>query len=248
MWTHNSEKNLHKVLERIQRVIPEHAVNRKIIADDHSNDKTGKIADELDWEIHPNQGQGLKDNIATAINLVSSPYFCSFEHDILLAGDWWSKVSKHIRDPNVAVAQGVRSSTNQSFRVIDNFYNNREDVPHESLDNNIVKTEIVRDRGYNEVETPSKLEKDGLKWVVDRTVVSGHIRDNMWDNARHDYKMNSLYPSSSKKNLKILLTSPARSAHLAYRTKNPKVLVAYPVDRLGIFVASVKTKQSSRSV
>jgi glycosyltransferase involved in cell wall biosynthesis len=56
MWTHNSERNLHKVLKRIEEVIPEHTVNRKIITDDHSTDRTRKIADELDWEVHPNNG------------------------------------------------------------------------------------------------------------------------------------------------------------------------------------------------
>ena len=247
MWTHNSEQNLQRVLKKIQEVVPEHNVNRKIITDDHSTDKTRKIADELDWEVHPNNGKGLKDNIATAISLVSSPYFCSFEHDIVLASDWWTKISEHIKDQTVAVAQGVRTSTNPSFNLIDTIYNNRMDVQHESLDNNIVKTEIVRQLGYNEVGTPPKLKKDGLKWVVDQTVVSGHIRDSMWENAKHDYKMNSLFPSSSKKNLKILLTSPARSAHIAYKSKHPTVLVAYPVDRLGIFVASLKNKQRSSS-
>jgi glycosyltransferase involved in cell wall biosynthesis len=245
MWTHNSERNLHKVLKRIEEVIPERAINRKIITDDHSTDKTRKIADELDWEVHSNKGKGLKDNVATAVNLVSSPYFCSFEHDIMLVSNWWTKMSKHIKDPTVAVAQGVRSSTNQSFRVIDNFYNNRKDVSHESLDNNLVKTDIVRQLGYNEVGTPPKLKKDNLKWIVDQNVVSGHIRDSMWDNARHDYTMSSVFPSSWKKNLEILLKSPARSAHLAYRSNSPTVLVAYPVDRLGIFVASLKSKRRS---
>jgi hypothetical protein len=52
----------------------------------------------------------------TAVSLVSTLIFYSFEHDIILGRDWWQRLSKYMEDPSVAVVQGVRISTNPTFR------------------------------------------------------------------------------------------------------------------------------------
>ncbi len=188
------------VLQRIEEVIPKQVINRKIITDDNSKDKTREIAKKFGWEVHPNIGKGLNDNTKTAISLVTAPFFCSFEHDMKsLACDWWTKISKHMDDPSVIVAQGVRISTNPAFRVIDSYGNQRTDYPRESLDNNMGRTALTQKIGYNEVGTPPKLKKMGLKWVVDRSVVSDHIRPDMWDNIMHDYKNASTFFHNSQR-------------------------------------------------
>lgn len=243
MWTHNSEKTLTEVLQRIQEVIPSQYINRKIITDDYSKDKTREIAKDFGWEVHMNNGRGLHDNTKTAISLVSAPIFCSFEHDIILARDWWKKISKFMEDPSVVVAQGTRISTNPTFRMLDDYSNKRGDIPHETLDNCIAKTEIVRKFGYNEVGTPPKLKAEGLKWIVEQTVTSDHIRESMWENVKHDFRMQSLFSATSKQRLlcfRILLTSLIRAAHIVYKTNCSMVLLLYPVDRFAIFLASFK--------
>ncbi len=248
MWTYNSEKNLPTVLQRIAQVIPPQCINRKIITDDNSTDRTREIAKEYGWEVHLNNGKGVNDNTKTALSLVSAPVFCSFEHDIILNPDWWQKISKHMDDPTVAVAQGVRVSTNRAFRLIDDYSNRRGDFGHESLDNNIAKTEFVRKFGYNEVGTPPALQAAGLKWVLDRTVVSDHIRDSLWDNIMHDYKMQVYFPTPHMRllNLRLLLTSPIRSIHMAYKMKYPLMLLVYPIDRLAIFFGSLRKTKKAR--
>lgn len=249
MWTYNSEKNLPAVLKRIDQVIPKQHINRKIITDDNSTDKTREIAKAYGWEVHPNKGKGVNDNTKTALSLVTAPYFCSFEHDIILNPDWWQKISKHIlEDPTVAVSQGVRTSTNQAFRVIDHYSNQRNDFGHESLDNNIARTDVIRKFGYNEVGTPPLLQDVGLKWVLDRSVVSDHIRDNLWENIIHDYKMMLYFPVPNLrwKNLKLLLTSPIRAIHMTYKTKYPLMLVVYPLDRFAIFLGTVQKTKAKR--
>jgi adenosylcobinamide-phosphate guanylyltransferase len=243
MWTYNSEKTLQMVLRRIEEVIPRQNIKRKIISDDHSTDETRETAKGLGWEVYLNKGKGLQDNVENAISLVSAPFFCSFEHDIILARDWWHKISKHMENSSVAVAQGVRVSTNPTFRKLDSYSNSRNDIPHETLDNNIARTAMARKFGYNEVGTPPKLAAEGLRWVVDRTAVSDHIRNSAWKNIKHDFRMQSKFPASSKQRLaclRILLTSPLRSAYLAYKTSCPIVLILYPIDRLMIFVATFK--------
>ncbi len=247
MWTYNSEKNLPAVLQRIQEVIPSKYVNRKIITDDHSTDKTREIALSLGWEVHFNKGKGVQDNTKTAISLVTTPIFCSFEHDIILARDWWEKIVPHFDDPTVVVAQGTRVSTNPVFRVIDDFSNQRMTAEHRSLDNNLVRTEYIRKFGYNEVGTPPILETHGLKWVLDRTIVSDHIRDGAWENIRHDYKMMKISNSSARASIKmhltclrIWLTSPIRGLIIAIKQRRPDIFLIYPLDRTAIFIGSLK--------
>ncbi len=246
MWTYNSEKNLPAVLKRIQEVIPSEYINRKIITDDHSKDRTREISEKFGWEVHMNHGKGLNDNTRTAMELVTAPFFLSFEHDILLARNWWQVMSKYMDNPKVAVAQGVRVSTNPAFRVLDNLGNQRTDFPHETLDNNIGRTDIVKRLGYNEVATPPKLAAEGLQWVVDKNAVSDHIRPDSWDNIIHDYKMQIIFPITRKTKIayfRVLLTSPIRSAQLAYKTRVPLLLVLYPIDRYGILLGALKSRK-----
>lgn len=248
MWTYNSEKTLPAVLKRIEEVIPKQHINRKIMTDDNSTDQTREIAKAYDWEVHLNNGKGVNDNTKTALSLVTAPYFCSFEHDVILNPDWWQKISKHIEDPTVAVAQGVRTSTNQAFRLIDHYSNQRTDFGHESLDNNIAKTEEVRKFGYNEVGTPPMMQAAGLKWVLDRSVVSDHVRNSLWRNIIHDYEMSLYFPTPHLRwqNLKLLLTSPIRAIHMAHKTKYPLMLVVYPLDRFAIFFGTVRKTKKTR--
>lgn len=248
MWTYNSEKNLPAVLQRIQEVIPSDCIHRKIISDDNSNDKTREIAKEFGWEVYLNKGKGVNDNTKNALSYVSTSVFCSFEHDIILARDWWIKISKYMDDPTVGVAQGVRVSTNRSFRLIDAYSNRRGDFQHQSLDNNMVKTEIIGKFGYNEVGTPQALAAAGLRWVMDLEVVSDHIRNGMWENIKHDYNMQLYFPDKSfrLKNLRLLLTSPIRAIHMAYKMKSLLMLIVYPLDRLAIFIGSIKKSKKAR--
>ena len=231
MWTHNSEKNLSSVLQRIQEVIPPHCINRKIITDDYSKDRTREIAEEFGWEVHMNSGKGLNDNTKTAISLVTAPIFCSFEHDIILDRDWWQKLSKTMEDPKVAVAQGTRISTNHPFRKLDYYSNKRGDMPHHSLDNCIAKTEIVRKFGYNEVETPPKLKAKGFKWIVDQATISDHIRESMWENVKHDFTMQSLFPATLKHRLlcfRLLANKHSKSCSYNSRNKVSHAAISLP--------------------
>jgi glycosyltransferase involved in cell wall biosynthesis len=92
MWTKNGEPNLYAVLKRLNQVIPKDFINRKIIVDDNSVDSTKAIATFCGWEVHRNKGAGISDGANTALGLVESDYFCSFEQDVILAKDWWSNV------------------------------------------------------------------------------------------------------------------------------------------------------------
>lgn len=121
MWTKNSSKFLSLVLGRIEEVIPSEVLGQKIIIDDHSTDNTVEIARRLGWDVHENQGNGIFDAFETALSLVSSEFLVSVEHDIILSKEWWQKISRHMKNDKVAVAQGVRVATHPLLSKLDEY-------------------------------------------------------------------------------------------------------------------------------
>ena len=116
MWTLNGEKTLPLVFSRINQIIPKEAVNQKLIIDDGSKDKTVTIAEKYGWKVLKNEGKGISDGANTALKHVQTSYFCSFEQDVFLSGDWWAKVSALILNvQGVGAACGLRFLPRSNF-------------------------------------------------------------------------------------------------------------------------------------
>jgi glycosyltransferase involved in cell wall biosynthesis len=242
MWTFNSAKLLPSVLQRISEVIPAESVNKKIISDDHSSDGTIMVAQGFGWEVHVNKGKGMQDNKNTALNLVSTSIFASFEHDVLLSREWWIKASKIIENQCVGVVQGIRLSTEPRLRKLDAYeYERRPDK--RSVDNNLCRTNVVRKFGFDESGSPTKMAIEGYKWLVMPDVVSDHItRGNLSETIQHDMRIHMLslpsYTRSEKVGcFKIFIHSPFRAIDVVRKTRAYSILLFYPIDRLAIFLA-----------
>jgi len=259
MWTKNSSKFLPLVLRRIEGVIPSEVLGKKIIIDDHSTDNTVEIAISLGWEVHENPGSGIFDAFETALRLASSEFFISVEHDILLSKDWWERISRHMKNGKVAVAQGVRVATHPFLRKVDEYNIERRDERSDklclSLDNNIYRKEVFQKFGIN-VTHPyvrALLEEKGFKWIVDRSVISDHIRLSIQYLIEHDYQMHRLYLSVLSKrpellkNLKLFLLSPIRGLHMTLKKKCPQILIVYPLDRWAILKAYLEWRPKAKS-
>jgi len=252
MWTKNSAKFLPVVLRRIEQVIPKHVIGKKIIVDDHSTDNTVEVAEKLGWTVHPNAGSGFFDAVDTALTYVSTKYFISFEHDIILAKDWWTKISKYLKDDSVAIVQGVRVYTHPVLRKLSEFMIKRKDYGFSnfSIDNNIYRTELIKKfkihiySGY--LDTAKFLRDNGFKWVCDTEIVSEHIRLSLRYFLLHDYKMHNLFLSASQKKevlakmFKLFITSPFRALQVSFKKKCPQIFVVYPVDKFLILMACLK--------
>ena len=252
MWTKNSAKFLPVVLRRIEQVVPKRVIGNKIIVDDHSTDNTVKVAEKFGWKVYPNAGNGFFDAVDTALSYVSTELFISFEHDIILAKDWWTKISKYIEDDTVAIAQGVRVYTHPVLRKLSEFMINRKDhgFTNFSIDNNIYRTKLLKKfkihiySGY--LDTASFLRNNGFKWVCDINVVSEHIRPSLRYFLLHDYMMHNLVLSVSQKKellakmFKLFITSPFRALQVSFKKKCPQIMVVYPVDRFLILMACLK--------
>jgi glycosyltransferase involved in cell wall biosynthesis len=214
MWTFNGARTLPAVLKRISQVIPADAVGQRVISDDHSNDETRKIAESYGWTVVLNEGKGISDNANTALRNVESEFFVSFEQDLLLAPDWWSKVPNSLLDPLVGAASGMRFADRprgihalqlyvaKKYRgqaQLDSWLRGREMAAFtlgKTLDNTIYRTKIVREVGgfpklasSSGVDTVLAYEIDaaGYRWRVDYDVQSVHLRKDLRQELNHQF-------------------------------------------------------------
>jgi glycosyltransferase involved in cell wall biosynthesis len=214
MWTFNGAATLPAVLKRINHVIPAEVVGKKIISDDHSTDSTREIAIKYGWTVFLNGGKGISDNANTALRHVESDFYVSFEQDLLLAPDWWSRIPQVFSDPKVGAASGMRFADKpRSVRALqqyvakkyrgeaqlDSWLRSRETAAFtlgKTLDNTMYRTEVVRKAGgypklslSSGVDTTLAYEIDslGYQWFVDYSVQSAHIRQDLAQELRHQF-------------------------------------------------------------
>src|SRR3972149_3503972 len=194
MWTKNGSETLPVVLRRISEVIPETLINKRIIVDDNSSDNTRQIAANFGWTVIPNKGHGISDGANTALANVASEFVISFDQDLLLARDWWTKIPPLLEDSKVAVASGLRFADKpRGIRKLQQYvakkYRGEANLASwlrsrqmaaftlgKSLDNTIYKTSTIKSLGgfprmpvNAGVDTTLayRLQAAGYHWVVD---------------------------------------------------------------------------------
>ena len=214
IWTYNGAKTLPSVLKRIGEVIPEQYVGKKVVSDDGSTDETRRIAESHGWKVVSNEGKGISDNANTALKHVESEFFVSFEQDLLLTRDWWSKIPRALENPKVAAASGLRFADKppgvrqlqlyvaKKYRGearLESWLRGRELAAFtlgKTLDNTIYRTEMVREvGGFPKLTSSSgvdtvlayKIDEDGYQWFVDYNVQSVHLRNNLRQELHHQY-------------------------------------------------------------
>jgi len=260
MWAKNGERFLPKVLRRIEEAIPYGEVNKKIFVDDSSVDYTVEIAKSFNWEVCQNPFGGIPSGANEALKHVESEFFVSVEQDVVLARDWWEKISKYTEDKEVAVAQGIRISTNKTLRKIEEYTYFRNNYPYCSIDNNILRTKIVErlggfpsnckvcmDANLKEIIT----KQTPYKWITDKSVISEHLNDSAEQYLHHCYKVSSLCTcnrASLWKMFRLFLTSPIRASIVALRKHELKILVVYPLIRYYKFKGKIKSVRAKYGV
>src|SRR4030043_192002 len=214
MWTKNGAKTLPLVLKRINEAIPGKAVGKKVIVDDKSTDNTAEIARSFGWTVVDNEGTGISDGANTALKHVEAEFFISFEQDLLLSRDWWSKIPRYLENPKVAAASGMRFADRpigvmKLQRYVAKKYRGESELASwlrtrqmaaftlgKTLDNTIYKTKIIRSmNGFPKMRVNAgvdtilayKVEQTGYHWTVDYNVQSIHIRQGLKQELRHQY-------------------------------------------------------------
>lgn len=253
MWTRNSERTLAICLRSIDNAVPPEVVNRRIMVDGYSEDRTRDIGEKFGWEVHNAEKLGIPYQANQALRLVTTEIFASFEHDIVLNPQWFQRILPYMSNPKVAVAQGMRLSNNPIMRSIERYTSTRSGLKYTSVDNNLYRTEIIRKIGgfstSHPISAPKELReriwRKGYKWITDRTVVSNHLRGNVWSSIDHAYRF-ALLSKSYEKNWSVLgqsaklLLSPVRSLDIMRETKCPQVILVYPLLRSRILKACIR--------
>lgn len=257
MWAKNGERFLPSVLNRIDQVIPYENINQKILVDDHSTDKTREIARDFNWTVYHNPKSGIPSGANEALRHVESEFFVSIEQDIILAKNWWERIPPYMDDSRVAVAQGFRMSTNPTLRKLEEYEWSRRQIGwFYSIDNNIFRTKVMRQLGgfptshptYCDSILKTKIAKETpYKWIVDKTVVSKHIRESVRNYIEHERSVHARFFASEHSVLKILrlfATSPARGLVIALRKREPSLFWIYPRLRWVILEACLGRRSS----
>ena len=263
MWT-VGKPTLLPCVRRITQVIPRSAVNNKYLIVKGSNRFVEVVAQEYGWNVVRQNGVGIGDAAQTALDQVETPFFMSFEDDLLLCKDWFPKVFRHMKDPKVAVAQGWRVSTNPTIRAFNKIgLGWFRDEKRWSIDNNIYRTEVIRKHGF---DTRSKwfsdsiliyqVRRDGWKWITDASVISQHL--NVEPMLHYCQLYERRYADSSRfintcvldsnerkkygKRYNLLrgFVSPIVGTGMALRTHTPMLLVFYVLFRLYKLRGSLK--------
>jgi glycosyltransferase involved in cell wall biosynthesis len=263
MWTKNGSETLPSVLERIGEVIPDKVVNKRVIVDDRSSDNTLDIARSFGWNTFQNEGEGIGDGANTALKQVESDYFISFEQDLLLAEDWWQRIPKHLSDPSVAVASGVRLPNQpEVVRKIQEYtlerYERRASEAEaflygKTLDNTIYKTKVIRSIGGFPKTTVNagvdnilaqQVHVNKFEWKVDYSVRSTHLRKGLREELAHYYWygtcFSTLNPLLFRRNVNMkpmiirVFLSPLRGVEIAVEKSAPQAVYVYPLMRFAM--------------
>nr|HDO80694.1 glycosyltransferase [Candidatus Bathyarchaeota archaeon] len=187
MWAKNGARFLPLTLKRIEKVLPENVVHRKIFIDDHSVDGSASIAREFGWEVYENPVGGVGGGFEEALRKVDCPFFASFEQDLLLSWKWWPAIPRYMKESLVAVAQGWRISSHPVLGAIEEAavrVKGLINIPLYSIDNNIYRTEAIRKlarrisgiRYAADAALRAKILKSKLLWVTDVNVTSLHLK------------------------------------------------------------------------
>lgn len=214
MWTMNGAGTLPLVLKRINKVVPDKFVNKRLIVDDQSTDNTREIARSFGWSVVFNEGKGISDGANTALKHVDSEYFISFEQDLFLAYDWWNKIPPYLDNPKIAAASGMRfadkpTGVRKLQQYVAKKYRGEAELVSwlrarrmaaftlgKTLDNTIYKTRIIKDLGgFPKMQVNAGVDtilaytirQAGYHWIVDYNVQSTHLRHGLRQELQHQH-------------------------------------------------------------
>lgn len=267
-WVKDGAWVLPRTLKRLEKVLPSECVHRKIMIDDNSNDDTRKIGKEFNWDVFSNPNSGISAAANFALSKVDCPHFMSLEQDLFLSENWWDKISAKFDDSKVVVASGVRfadspqhlrklqlypilrySNTNSEGTKVDAFRTGK------TLDNTLYHTKTMNELGGFPYLSSStgvdtvlsyKILSAGLKWKVDYSVRSIHLRSGIKRELNHQrwygYGFNEIKSRiKTETGLQLnetstgffskLVTSPIRGLQVALKMREPRITYLYPMMR-----------------
>ncbi len=254
MWSKGKRAILPRVFKAIDNELSE-MLGKKIFVIGDMRDEGVPIAKDFGWQVYCTNKWSIPTQANEALRHVETEYFISVENDVLLTSGWYEKVLRHMDNPKVAVAQGIRYYTNPHLRnwlryawgdVKSPLY---RPIPLGiSIDNNLYRTRMIREVGgfsygcelCSDSFLKAELTRAGYLWIVDRDIKSTHIWDGVMDLTKHrseaglkckhrdDSYVENFWKGYGSKTLQL----PVISLDMAFRTHDPYLVFIYPYTRL----------------
>jgi len=272
MWAKNGAMMLPKVLKRVEEVIPNEAIDKKIFVDDHSLDRSAYIAKDFGWRIFHNEKEGVGAGANLALRKVTHEHFMSVEQDVVLAKDWWNKIPRYLERKDTAVAEGWRISNHPVIGKIDEYSMKRFKDSLFSIDNTVYKTKLIRALGgfpehlkYTGVDAyiHQRVLNAGLKWVTDSSVLSIHLRKGgLREQIRRYYLYGMDVPVLAEEELfidagvtsrltrsaSIAFFSPFRGLEIAIKKRCPQAIYYYTAIRFSHLAGCLRRVVVARNI
>lgn len=224
-------------------MVPSTVIGQKIAVDYHSSDEGPAIAESHGWKVYQAPRAGIASAANEAFRHVKTELCITTEADCRLAYDWWPTILKHLRNPEVAAAQGIRISVNPRLRpFMDGDYRQEASRSnYRSFDNLIIRTRVVREVGgvpsvcpySGDLWLQRAVISAGYKWLVDPNIISDHWITNCTSASRHLYnafKMCSCRPTTpSKSLLREFVYSPYFGIKFARKYQSNELVLGYPL-------------------
>ena len=251
MWAKNGETCLPTVLKRINNVLPQENINKKIFVDDSSTDETVNIAQDFGWTIYPNTKGWIDGGTQEALKHVTTDIFISVEQDVFLAQNFCDLLN-HFENKKVAVAGGIYLPTTKYGRMY--FVHHIEDLRKKGsgfvgIGSNFYRTKVIKETGFVTdkllmTEFVENVKNAGYDWVTDYNVISEHIRKSFWEDLSHlerNMVKTSCQTLIDKKGLLKSVASVGKSM-VYFKSGNPVIPVLEASVRLKLLEAYIKRK------
>jgi hypothetical protein len=247
MWSKGKEKILPRVFSAAKRELNER-INQKIFVVGDKSDLGVPVAEAFGWDAYSTNKWSIPVQANEALRHVETEQFISLENDLVLARGWYDKISKHLENPDVAVAQGVRLYTNPRLRNYVKYAMENKGMMARwgvSIDNNIFNTEIVRSLGgfpedclfCSDSHLRETILANGYQWIIDDSIISDHVWDNFFTLIHH--RRDSAAKCRHRSNDEVekfwirygtaALNLPFKSIDMALKTNDPFLIYAMPI-------------------
>ena len=134
----------------------------------------------------------------------------------------------------------MRLASHPTLKKIEEYALEREDIGYSSLDNAVYRTRVIRKIGVFSPKHLTSVDQDlqdaviskRYSWIVDKTIISKHIRKRLWKALKQDYEIalfSSYLDPLTTLNILRLYYSPIRALEISVKKKWPEALFVYPV-------------------
>jgi hypothetical protein len=253
MWSKGKKNILPRVFEAIDKELDSRA-GKKIFVIGDMKDEGIPVARDYNWEVYCTNRWSIPTQANEALSHVETEFFVSVENDVILTSGWYDRIIDHMKDPKVAVAQGIRYYTNPHLRnwlryawgdIRSPLY---RPIPLGiSIDNNMYRTSAIREVGgfsygceyCSDSFLKAELDNAGYTWLVDRSIKSEHVWDGVMSLTDHrsqaglkcHHRDDSYVENFWKRYGSKVLELPVISIDMAIRTRDPFLVFIYPYTR-----------------